>query len=414
MADKVASSVKPEKIIDPEPKNRFEAEDTENKVSRDFFWDQIIKFASSGMLLIAALDIVTSLNSDPVKCHGPDRFTRDQSAFMNGYCSKETPKVDYFLFFIVGQAIVLVGPHFVWSSWFSGKLTHFISEALSLERHRESSSGDYAARNYVTVKSLKNTFGSSKTIHRAYFVKELLQFMSAIGAAVCAGAAFYECDRHDIFDPVYSCQFTGPETDYMNVEDYVFNVTCVVPALRSHRAVWITNFVLLAGVLLSTFTAMFWWIAPHKSVLNWNQAALFSLESGIEPHHYRTGQRMCFQIKTDLDFLVLRLFGQDEGHGTVLREVLIILTIRDLLHEAKEDLTLKKSSGMGEEQASGERMKGLLEFSWNMYTHTNTHTHTHTQTHTHTHTHTHTRIHTHTHTYTYTHTQCHTHTVHRA
>ena len=344
MAGNVVNGADAGKIISPEPKNRFEAEDDSNESSRDFFWDQVIKFASSGMLLIAALDIVTSLSSDPVTCHGPDRFTRDQSAFMNGYCSEKTPKVDYFLFFIIGQAIALVGPHFLWSSWFSGNLIHFTSIAFSLERYRKNETGEYPHDNFVRIKSLKASFCKSTAIHTVYFAKVLLQLIIIIGAGVCAGAAFYEFDRPNIFNPVFDCNFTGPHTNFLDFEDYVFNVTCIVPALRSHYAVWITNFILLGVNLVCVCIALLWWVIPHR-FLNWKKAALFSLQSGIEPLHYSRTCSCLFRIRTDLDFLLLRLYGQDEGLGKVLREILIILHTRELLHQAKEALNLMKTSG---------------------------------------------------------------------
>jgi hypothetical protein len=352
------------KVVDPTPKNRFETDDDQNSKSRDFFWDQLVKVATSGMLLIAALDIVTSLSSDPVKCQAPDHFTRDQSAYMNGYCSEKTPKVDYFLFFIVGQAIVLAGPHFTWTSWFSGQLTHFISEALSLKRHRESSTGKYPKSNFVSGRSLQNIYGSSKAIHRVYFLKILLQLILALFSAAIAGGVFYEMDRPDIFDTVFSCEHNGPYTNFLEVEDYVFNVTCVVLALRSHRAVWITNFILLGLIAVSMLVAILWWLWPHVSILNWNEAAVFSLESGIEPHHYRSKLCTCsfeYQIRTDLDFLLLRLYSQDEGHGKVLRELLIVLTMEELLREAKQDLSLRTASpNMNTEDTSDQESSFLI------------------------------------------------------
>ena len=352
MAGSVVNGADPGKVISPEPKNRFEADDDSSKVSRDFFWDQIVKFASSGMLLIAALDIVTSLSSDPVKCHGPDRFTRDQSAFMNGYCSEKTPKVDYFLFFIIGQAIALVGPHFLWSSWFSGNLTHFTSIALSLERHRENDTGEYPHDNFVKIKSLKSSFCKSTAIHRVYFAKILLQLVITIGACLCAGAAFYEFDRPNIFDPVFDCDFTGPHTNFLDFEDYVFNVTCIVPSLRSHYAVWITNLILLGVDLVCVCIAILWWVIPQR-FLNWKRAALFSLQSGIEPLYYTRRWSCLFRIRTDLDFLLLRLYDQDEGLGKVLREILILLDTREFLHQAKEALNLMKTSGRENRKLSG-------------------------------------------------------------
>jgi hypothetical protein len=370
MAETISSSTRGVadigKIIDPEPKDRLQLgtnqSDDASKSSpqsRDFFWDQVSVYAISGMLLIAALDIITSFTSDAVRCHGPDNFTRDQSAFMNSYCTEKTPRVDYFLFYIVGQAIVIAGPHFVWKSWFSGKLTQFTALSLSLDLHRESQTGDYAQDNIVKVESLKATFGDSFSIHGLYLVKVVLQLICCIGAFVCSTAPFYEADRMCIFNPVFGCKYTGPYTDFLELENYIFNVTCVVPVLRSHYAVWITNYVLLVGIVICLCFALVWWIIPHQ-LLNWKEAAMFSLQSGIPPHHYDRWRAFSLRMQTDLDFLLLRLFGQDEGHGKVLREILIMSLLKTHLHEAKEHLNLIKLNKVTEHKSGYPPQSPLL------------------------------------------------------
>ena len=444
---------KASQAVDPEPKSSLETDHADSKViSRDFFWDQLIKVLTSGMLLIAALDIITSLTTEPVKCQAPNHFTRDQSAFMNSYCSEKTPKVDYFLFYIVGQAIVLVGPHVLWRSWFSGKLAHFMSVSLSLDRHRSNDTGEYVQDNFVKLKVLETTFAKSKVMHRVYFAKVLLQFLCIFVACVCSWAPFYEPPRtlYQLFHPVFDCQYTGPPTDYPNLENYIFNVKCVVPALRSHYAVWIINFILLGGTIICLCFAIVWWTIPHK-LLNWRDATMFSLQSGIGHDHYHSNT-LCpvtFRIRTDLDFLLLRLYDQDEGYGNVLHELLIISTKADIMHKAKETLSLIRGNDATGKAESGAN-SGICHITVSstctctsstpacthtcmhtrMHTHTHTHKHTNTNTHTHTcthtcvcaHTRTHTRTHipthaptharTHKHTHTHTHTHVHTKHVH--
>jgi hypothetical protein len=355
---------KASQAVDPEPKSSLETDHADSKViSRDFFWDQLIKLLTSGMLLIAALDIITSLTTEPVKCQAPNHFTRDQSAFVNSYCSEKTPKVDYFLFYIVGQAIVLVGPHVLWRSWFSGKLAHFMSVSLSLDRHRSNDTGEYVQDNFVKLKVLETSFGKSKVMHRAYFAKVLLQFLCIFVACVCSWAPFYEPQRKlfRLFHPVFDCQYTGPPTDYPNLENYIFNVKCVVPALRSHYAVWIINFILLGGTIICLCFAIVWWTIPHK-LLNWRDATMFSLQSGIGHDHYHNST-MCpftFRIRTDLDFLLLRLYDQDEGYGNVLHELLIISKKADIMHKAKETLSLirgNEATGKADSDPSGKPIK---------------------------------------------------------
>ena len=319
------------------------ADHVDNSTSRDFFWDHLITVITTGMLLTAALDIITSLTSDPVKCQTPAHFTRDQSAFVNSYCSEKTPKVDYLLFYIVGQAVVLVGPHLLWKSWLSGKLSYFTRLTLSLERHREGKTGEYVLDNFVKVYRLKMSFGKSKIIHMMYFAKVLLQICFWLGACICCWVPFYEPDRKEIFHVVFNCEYTGPQTEYLSLENYMFTTTCVVPALRSHYAVWITNLILLFGVLCCLCIAVGWWIGPHK-ILNWKEASIFSLQSGIHHDNYDHWFSYSFRIKTDLDFLLLRVYGQDEGHGNVLRELLIMSTVKDHVHEAKETLNLMKGN----------------------------------------------------------------------
>ena len=299
----------------------------------DFFWDLLVKYACSAMVALTLLDILSSIRGDSVQCMTPSNFTRDQGAFVNNYCTQYTPPTDFFAFYLVAQATLIFGVHFLWYSWFSGKFCYFLALATSLERHRESKTGDYSLENFVIAKALLKSFGCSKSIYRWYIVKLVVQFL------VSGFSIWFNFDSNIFgnYDPSFICPDNSTEIPTTwPIGSY--RIPCVLTSLVLLVAVRWLNVILLCGIVLAVLYGFIWCLWDHKSRLNWAMVARFSFYSGLPPSSYvpkgfrqRYGCTSYFykyRIRTDFEFLFLKLFREDAGHAKVLREVLIDDIIR--------------------------------------------------------------------------------------
>ena len=336
-------------LVDPNPKSRFEGEQSVSTRPGDLFWDQLMKYAATGMILVATINIVSSLISAGarVKCLTPDSYTGDQSAFINVYCSGHTPLTDYFRFYMLVQAILIAGPHLFWQSWFSGKLSFFVALALSLERHRDGETGEYTPKNYVIAKQLLDAFHCKRNMVVFYVLKLIVQLFIILAAAVVSSVVFN--DYNTIFPCPRQWDVNTNRTWPLPIE-----LNCSYSVLRSHQAAWITNYILLALVLACTMYGLAWCSASHGSKLNWTEAARFALESGISQNHYhsrgffkellRCRNPFHYHIHNDLDFLLLKLFPQDVGRAQVLRELLIGTFVQKEVDGIRQRLNLLREA----------------------------------------------------------------------
>ena len=355
-------------VADPSPKNRFEEEESVSTRPGDLFWDLLIKVIATGMILLAAYDIFAFLTSAGVKCLTPDSYNPDQSAFINGFCSEHTPVTDYFLFYVVAQALFIVGPHLLWQVWFSGRLSFFVALALTLDRHRDSKTGDYAPKNYVVAEQLLNAFHCKQHMFVFYVLKQIAQLFLILVAVVVSSVVFN--DYNTIFPCPGRWDATTNRTWPLPTE-----LNCSYSVLRSHQAAWVSNYLLLGLALACTVYGLAWCSFSHGSKLNWKEAARFALESGISHNYYHSRgffkellrHRNAFHtellrcriffhnhIHTDLDFLLLKLFPQDVGRAYVLRELLIGTFVQRELDGIHQRLNLLRESEKEEASDSSE------------------------------------------------------------
>jgi hypothetical protein len=314
------------------PSDSFTSAVDDNDFS-DLFWDQIIKYATTAMIALTLLDLVSSIRGDTVQCLTPSNFTRDQGAFVNSYCSQFTPPTDYFPLYLVAQATVIYGVHFLWYSWFSGKFQYFLAIATSLDRCRDITTGSYSLRNFVLCRTLLNSFKSSKAIFISYTAKLLLQ-------VVLSALSIYFSFDINLFG-YYSAPYVCPRDDSDN--DGVlpvggYHIPCILTSLILLVAVRWLNVILLLAIVIIALYGLAWCLWDHKSRLNWVLVAQFSFQSGLPPIWYiPKGYILAwncwkyfyqYRIRNDFDFLLLKLYREDAGHAQVMREVLIDDCIR--------------------------------------------------------------------------------------
>ena len=323
-------------------------ESDEASLSKDFFWDQAVKLFASGMLVLTLLEVLSSIRGEAVQCLTPENYTRDQGAFINAYCTQSTHRTDFFLFLLVAQAILVYGPHFLWSSVYFGKLRYFSALVHSLDRHRDSKTGEFRSKNFVTVRALMETFGSTRIIYFMYVAKLVAQLLVASAFIVICATVFNE------YNPAFDC----PADDSLHLINGTWpldeQTVCVLSSLNVLFPVWWANFVLLTGTVVASLCGLVWCGLNHQTKLNWRQVARFALQSGIQPSYYHPKSLkkrwfskyfLRYRIRNNLDFLFLRLYRDDAGRAQVLREVLIFQLIREQEQRLHERLSFLRRVG---------------------------------------------------------------------
>ncbi len=332
---------------------------------KDFFWDQFLIYVSTGIALLTVLDAsIQFFRSSGLQCYIPmdvlpQEFTRDNAAFVNTFCLSSLSWSEYYTVFILIQGIIVVAPHYLWSSVFSGRFDFFVDLVKQIDRLRDSDTGDFRPKNIDIVKKLEQEFPEKwkwMGIFVLYIVKLLAQFLVIVVSLVVNILVFPE----ESFAFVFPCprDFNG-STD--QVEGWLFPiaVSCSYPSFRVLSKIQISNYVLLVLALGSVVYGILWCFKRHSSSLGYKDVAKFSFSACLAPEEYVCESLLKnpfhSRIRNDLDFLVMRLFRADSGHGRVFKDIQVSKEIKNqitedhvklhLLHDAIKDNLRNKTTG---------------------------------------------------------------------
>ena len=132
---------------------------------KEFFWDQFITYLATAIGLLTVLDVSLQFfrSNGGLQCYIPmsilqDEVTRDNAAYVNTYCVSSLTWGEYYSVFILIQGILVVAPHYLWASDFSGRFEFFVDLVQQLDRLRDSDTGDYRPKNIEIVKKLEQEF----------------------------------------------------------------------------------------------------------------------------------------------------------------------------------------------------------------------------------------------------------------
>ena len=338
-----------QKVTSADPKNQIgEAASAieDIKGSDDFFWDSVIRYTSAGMVALTILGqaviALVELIGGTVKCLTPNSsFNRDQSFFINEFCDRYAPVTQYLPWVLILQALAILAPQFMWKSWFRGRLRFFFERAKTLDRDRNSQSGQYDLKNFKIMRALREEFGKSRRpwMYISYVFTLVVQLATVVLASGLHGSIF----AYSVFHPTFfcppvgrdevlctklglndSCVFATSDPDW----PFDFHVHCVLSSLITQRVVWVLNLVLLVLTALAVCIGLIWCFLRHTQSLSWTQAALFSFESSLHPDHFvakpiwRCNPRL-YRISSDFRFLFMKLQRFDAGLAKVLRDVII-------------------------------------------------------------------------------------------
>ena len=342
---------------------------------KDFFWDQFLKYISSAILALTILNITVQFFRDGgVFCFHPSdtisllssssgrdslavyEFARDQASFLNSYCRGSIPNTEYFPLYILIHGLLLLLPHYIWSSICKGDFDSFFSIAGRMDRLRDSEIGEYSEENYDRVKKLEKEYGgTNKWMFRDYYIKLLAQLL------VCVGSILFSALYLNDFSYTFNCP-RMLEEDGVVPDEWPLNITvpCVYTTLRILGVVRYADFALTGGATILALYGIIWCFIRHKD-LGYREAAEFAFQSGLKPETYApppifhlkgnrfygilrenyemkwvkgiiwlfTRQKVLLRlkhcwaprIKNNLDLLVLLLFKADAGRGKVFKDI---------------------------------------------------------------------------------------------
>lgn len=348
---------------------------------KDFTWDQFIKYISSAILVLTLLNVVEQFFRDGnVFCFHPSdtvsflpsvsarddmvvyEFARDQATFINSYCIGSVPVTEYFPLYILIHGILLLAPHYIWSSVFKGDFDSFFAIEGKIDHLRDSTTGEYKEESFDRVKKLEKEYGAGhRRIFRFYVLKLLAQLTVCVASFVISAVWLKD------FSYSFNCPRSLEENSTDIPDEWPLNVTvpCVYTSLRVLRVVRVADFVLTAVVAVLALYGLFWCGIRHTDQLGQLQVAKFSFQSGLKPEafsadpviqfksnkylgiirkHYETNwlihglfwifTRQAIRIRpqnffshprisTDLDFLVMLLFKAEASRGKVFKNLLV-------------------------------------------------------------------------------------------
>lgn len=337
-------------------KSRDQDRQKEDIVPKEFFWDQFIKYLATAIALLTVLDIALQFfQGGNLFCYPPlgyqadtlDATARDQAAYINTFCLQSLTRSEFYPVFILIEGIILIAPQYLWLSLFGGQFDFFFAIVRQLDRLRDTDSGEYRQNNFELVKRLEKEFPDSPKwfgILYIYRLKLALQAGVAVLSIVLNGAVF----PPNLFDFAFECPMA--KFDANNASQvpegwlFPFSVQCVYSSFRVLPKIWFANMLLLLGAMLLALYGLLWTIKRHTNALGYGEIAHFAYTSCLPPDEYvfsHFSSKPCTpRMMNDLDFLLLRLFRADSGHGRVFKDILIDKELKRLINEDHERLHL--------------------------------------------------------------------------
>ena len=339
---------------------------------KDFYWDQIVLVLISAILGLSFLDIsIEFFRGSEVQCFFEiDNFTISKGNYINSYCYGSLPNTQYYLVFILISALVVIAPHYLWNAYYAANFDFFFDLIKKLDRLRDACTGEYSSLNFERVKKLEEKF-SKPRIFRFYVLKLSLQLFISVVTLVVNAIYFRKEDFQEEFNCPKNCVTNGRGTQSTpNCSDlWPLNnqFKCVYNSLRLLDFLHSTVFGLLGLTIVILSIGLFWILGRHATELGAKRVADFCFNSCLHPEAFsftswkvlftkcggrklksaqsRTASKNCCKgvwraikaqlqpyfdprIENDLDFLLMRLFKADSGHGQVFRDIQIARHLR--------------------------------------------------------------------------------------
>ena len=321
---------------------------------KEFFWDQFLVYISTIIALLTVLDVAlqffrggglacrvpvtidgtetcenydNSTSENRVTCSDIE-ISRDEVAYVNSFCQQSLSRAEYYPFFVLIQGLLLAAPQYLWASLFVGQFDFFFGLVQQLDRLRSRETGEYRAKNFEIVNKLEKQFPRKWKwggIFVFYVLKLCAQLILVVIAIIINVAVFHE----KYFDFSFDCpEILNPPPNgwWLPVR-----VSCVFSSFRLHKQLRGINIFLLCFAFFIILYGLLWCAKRHINALGFKDAALFAFSSCLRPTEY-VDERFFHsryspfspQLKNDLDFLLMRLFRADSGHGLVFKDIQVL------------------------------------------------------------------------------------------
>ena len=361
--------------------------------SRDFFWDSITLFVVGAIVSLSAIDAVSEfVRGSQVQCFFNNSAVKDPSLenfgeYVNEKCGGSVPLAQFLPVIMAVHALLILAPHYLWLNAFGASLDAFFHLASGLSRTREPTSGDYPEKNYIISKQL-DTFSSGKHRSNFMFIFYILKLIVQI-VVTESGFVVVVLLLRD-FSETFECP---QNSDEISNADWPLTVSarCVFTSLGLlHKIWWIYIFLLqLSAFFLGV--AFVWLIHSHTKELALDKVVSFSFQTSLPFHHYsspipklrggispalhtilsvlclpNSDRKSSFYIRSDYDFLLVKLFRTDGGLAGVLREVHMLRLLKE---ENNVELARVKSHNT---VIRNKDKSGMSLIEYNMHIHHNT------------------------------------------
>ena len=313
---------------------------------KDFSWDKFLLYIGSAIGILTFLDLSLEVftSSYGLKCFLPTlfeatRITRDQNAYVDTFCHNSLTWNEYYSIFLLLQGIIITVPHFMWKVVYTGRFNFFVGLVKQLDRLRDGSTGDYRPINFAIIKKLEKEFKElrSLSIFTKYILKLIIQLIIIAGSLSVNIVVFKISD----FTVVFECPSDFNDSNVTIAGwPYSFSVECTYPPFRILSKIQVMDYILLIFALMTVLYGLAMWFKRHRNALGHQDVADFTFNSFLSPedHVFKRFQLFSPHIKDDLDFLLLKLFCTDTGHGRVFKDVQVCKKLDYLFREKKEDL----------------------------------------------------------------------------
>ena len=341
---------------------------------KDFFWDQFHKYVSSAILALTVLNVSVDLLRDGgVVCFPPPdtddlltnkliyEFGRDQAKYLNNYCARSVPITEYFPIYILVHGIFLIAPHYIWNAVNKGDFDSFFAIAEKFDRLRDYKTGEYPEQNFDRVTKLEFEYGGSR---RKIFFSYLVKLCSQL--CVCVGSVIFSSIYFTEFSFSFNCPRDLSENSLSMGWPLNITVPCVYSSLRILSLIRYADFILVAIAGVLSIYGLAWCFLRHTGELGHIEIARFQFQSGLTAdnfifpsviswpshqcccckdkkkkhrppfiiwvftHYPRIRNVFSPRIKSDFDFLIMRLFRADLSHGKVFRDIQVSVYINFL------------------------------------------------------------------------------------
>ena len=256
-------------------------------------------------------------NEYSLACFSPLE-NRAQYTYINSYCHRHLPVVEYFPVALLAHATVLIIPYYFWKVIFSARFELFFSHAAKLETiGEEGNTEKFPLKNYTIVKYLQKEFDSSKKrkILISYIVKAISQITLLVASLVVNITVFRDVNKTITFE----CH------DDVESNTLFGNVTCAYPKKLYINVLQVIDYLLLVAAMIVLGIGLCRCLLYHPTE---KRIAQFSYESSIDAKYLiyckpSTGLLSLCQMKNDLMFLLAWLSETNSGLSRTFKFILI-------------------------------------------------------------------------------------------